>query len=82
MKVTLSLQQDTDATSCRWQKIAQIVRVWSERYTQKSVLPPTPEKGIAEISLDFTDNDLTSAIRELHEQLFDYQVNFTVLPIF
>ncbi len=79
MKVKLSLLQDGDAHSCNWHEIAKIVQEWSMRHTEKEASLVTPVKGAAELSLDYTGDDLTFSIQELHGQLYDHQVNFTVL---
>lgn len=80
MNITLSFRLDEDAPSCNWHEIAQIVRNWSTRHTEKKTsLFFTPTKGSAEISLNFTGADLILSIGELHGKLYDHQVNFTVL---
>lgn len=79
MKVTLSLQQDGDATSCNWPKINEIVHKWSAHFAERAVPLPVTQSSTVEFSLELAEKNIIQAIRTLHKQLYDFEVNFTVI---
>jgi len=78
MKITLCIEEDAESAGCNLSEVEKVVRHWSS--THAASLPHvclTPQAGMA-ITLDLQTDDLLSAIRQLHDDLYDLQVNFTV----
>jgi len=78
MKITLCIGEDAESSGCSWVEVEKVVRRWASTYAAS--LPHlcfAPQGGMA-ITLDLQTDDLLSAIRELHSDLYDLQVNFTV----
>jgi hypothetical protein len=76
MPATLTIHEDADAESCNWQHITKIIQKWSTSHTRKKIYLPATTKNSIEISLDVSDDKISSAIQELHRQLYDQHVNF------
>ncbi|RJX26403.1 MAG: hypothetical protein C4531_15890 [Desulfurivibrio sp.] len=78
MKITLRLEADDEASACNWPAVQEAVRRWA---AGQAASPPAcsfsgPRRR--ELTLDLQTADLLSAIRQLHEELYDREVNFTV----
>jgi len=78
MKITLHIEQDAEAAACCWPDVTRSVRNWAATYV--SPVPdvrPAPPGGM-ELSLSLQVDDFLSAISQLHRNLYELQVNFTL----
>lgn len=78
MKITLHIEQDAEAAACCWPDVTRSVRSWAATYV--SPVPevcPAPPGGM-ELSMSLQVDDFLSAISQLHRNLYELQVNFTL----
>ncbi|MBU0907925.1 MAG: hypothetical protein KKA54_12625 [Proteobacteria bacterium] len=79
MKITLRIEEDADLSTCPWPKVDKVVRQWATSHG--SSLPLDfflPLQRNMSVELDVQTDDLITAVRRLHDELYDLQVNFTV----
>jgi len=78
MRITLCIEQDAESSGCNWQEVEKAVHRWAATHAASlSYLCPAPQAGMT-INVALQTDDLFSAIRRLHDDLYDLQVNFTV----
>lgn len=78
MKITLRIEEDDESAGGSRGEVEKAVRHWAATYAASlSHLCLTPQASLL-ITLDLQTDDLLTAIRRLHGDLYDLRVNFTV----
>jgi hypothetical protein len=78
MQITLHIEQDAEAASCPWDEVAGVVRNWAAAYvTPAPDLLPAPAGGMA-LSLALPAAVFLPAVSQLHQNLYELRVNFTL----
>lgn len=78
MKITLRIEEDDESAGGSRGEVEKAVRHWAATNAASlSHLCLTPQASLL-ITLDLQTDDLLTAIRRLHGDLYDLRVNFTV----
>lgn len=78
MKITLRLEADGEASAGNWPAVEEAVGRWAAGQVASPPACCFAGQRRRELTLDLQTADLLSAIRQLHEELYDREVNFTV----
>ncbi|MBU4260490.1 MAG: hypothetical protein KKC76_01235 [Proteobacteria bacterium] len=77
-KISLCIEQDAEVCGCCWTEVEKVVRHWATIHGSSLPAWCFPQQGGREWTFDLQTDELLTAIRQLHNDLYDLQVSFTV----
>ena len=80
-RLTLCIEEEAESSGCSWPEVAKVVRHWATIHGASLPAWCFSQQGGREWTFDLQTDDLLTAIRQLHDDLYDLQVNFTVITL-
>jgi len=77
-RLTLCIKEDAESSGCSWPEVDKVVRHWAASHGAASLPAWCFPQGGRKMTLDLQTADLLTAIRQLHDELYELEVNFTV----
>ena len=77
-RLTLCIEEDAESSGCSWPAVDKVVRHWAASHAQLQPALCFSPQGGRKLTLALQTADLLTAIRQLHDNLYELEVNFTV----